>query len=155
MSMKNPLTPAGIEPATFGFVAQHLNHCGTAVPTQQLVPGIFPEGYRRPVHRADNLTAFMCRLSWNLRASNCWNLQSLSRPAIGLLYLYLYTLYRKQILKELFFSLEHSFQSDVSNFTTLKSFCTWKKNITVELFIDWEVGEGNRMWLDCLTHLIQ
>ena len=32
MSMKNPLTPAGIEPVTFGFVAQHLNHCATAVP---------------------------------------------------------------------------------------------------------------------------
>ena len=30
MSMKNPLTPAGIEPATFRFVAQHLNHCATA-----------------------------------------------------------------------------------------------------------------------------
>jgi len=26
MSMKNPMTPAGIEPATFRFVAQHLNH---------------------------------------------------------------------------------------------------------------------------------
>jgi hypothetical protein len=31
MSMKNPLTPAGIKPATFLFVAQHLNHCATAV----------------------------------------------------------------------------------------------------------------------------
>jgi len=31
MSMKNPLTPAGIEPATFQFVAQHFNHCATAV----------------------------------------------------------------------------------------------------------------------------
>jgi len=30
MSMKNPLTLAGIEPATFRFVAQHLNHCATA-----------------------------------------------------------------------------------------------------------------------------
>ena len=34
--MKNPLIPsgtlAGIEPATFQFVAQHLNHCATAVP---------------------------------------------------------------------------------------------------------------------------
>ena len=27
-----PLTPAVIEPATFRFVAQHLNHCATAVP---------------------------------------------------------------------------------------------------------------------------
>jgi len=32
MSIKNPLTPAGVEPATFRFVAQHLNHCATAVP---------------------------------------------------------------------------------------------------------------------------
>jgi len=30
--MKNPLTPAGIEPAAFQFVAQHLNHCATVVP---------------------------------------------------------------------------------------------------------------------------
>ena len=39
MSVKNPLTPAGIEPATFRFVAQHLNHCATAVPP-------FPRGLR-------------------------------------------------------------------------------------------------------------
>ena len=31
MSMKNPLTLAGIEPATFRFVAQYLNHCATAI----------------------------------------------------------------------------------------------------------------------------
>ena len=30
---KNPLTSAGIEPATFRFVAQDLNHCATAVPS--------------------------------------------------------------------------------------------------------------------------
>jgi len=32
MSMKNSLTPAGIEPATFRFVVLHLNNCATAVP---------------------------------------------------------------------------------------------------------------------------
>ena len=37
MSMKNPLTLAGIEPATFRFVAQHLNHCATAVPSLNMV----------------------------------------------------------------------------------------------------------------------
>jgi len=34
VSMKNPLTQPGIEPATFRFVAQHLNHCATAVPLE-------------------------------------------------------------------------------------------------------------------------
>ena len=31
------MTPAGIEPATFRFVAQHLNHCATAVPQSLLL----------------------------------------------------------------------------------------------------------------------
>jgi len=35
MSMKNPLTVAGIEPATFRFAARHLKHCATAVPVKQ------------------------------------------------------------------------------------------------------------------------
>jgi len=39
MSMKDPLTPAGIEPATFRFVAQHLNHCATAVPYDDVLFG--------------------------------------------------------------------------------------------------------------------
>jgi hypothetical protein len=34
MSMKNSMTPSGIEPATFWFVAQYLNHCATAVPAE-------------------------------------------------------------------------------------------------------------------------
>jgi len=41
----------------------------------------------RPVRRADNLTTFMCRLPWNLGASNSWKPQGLSRPVMGLLYL--------------------------------------------------------------------
>ena len=34
--MKNPLT-AGIEPATFRYVTQHLNHCDIAVPQASLL----------------------------------------------------------------------------------------------------------------------
>ena len=46
-------------------------------------------GWRRPVRRADNLTTFMCRLSWNLEASTSWKPQDLPRPVMGLLYLYI------------------------------------------------------------------
>jgi hypothetical protein len=40
--------------------------------------GIFPEGLGRPVRRADNLTTFMCRLSWNLGSWTSWNPHGLS-----------------------------------------------------------------------------
>ena len=33
---KIPMTPSGIEPATFRFVARPLNHCATAVPSVHL-----------------------------------------------------------------------------------------------------------------------
>jgi hypothetical protein len=41
------------------------------------------------VRTADNLTTFMYRLSINLGVSTSWNPQGLSRPVMGLLYLYL------------------------------------------------------------------
>jgi len=48
--MQNPLTPAGIEPVTFRFVTQHLNHCAAAVPGSfgedknlLLIPGLKPQ----------------------------------------------------------------------------------------------------------------
>jgi len=34
------------------------------------------------------LTTFMCQLSWNLGTSASWNPQSLSRPVMGLVYLF-------------------------------------------------------------------
>jgi len=43
--MKIP--PAGIEPATFRFVAQHLNHCITAVPLSFAIPMLFRSVLRR------------------------------------------------------------------------------------------------------------
>ena len=56
MSMKNPLTLAGIEPATFRFVAQHLDHCATAVPPTRkgilhYKPGQSSRRNRQHVHR--------------------------------------------------------------------------------------------------------
>jgi hypothetical protein len=50
------------------------------------------------VHSADNLTTFMCRLSRNLGASISWNPKDLSRPVMGLLYLYLRVYVLKIIL---------------------------------------------------------
>ena len=42
-------------------------------------------GYSRPARRADDLTTFMCSLSWNLGASTSWNPQGLSRTIMGFL----------------------------------------------------------------------
>ena len=52
------------------------------------------------MRRADNATTFMCRLSGNLGASTSWNPQGLSRPVMGLLYLYLYLYTVKNELHE-------------------------------------------------------
>jgi len=43
------------------------------------------------VRGVDNRITFMCQLSWNMEASTSWNLQGLSRPVMGLLYLFLTT----------------------------------------------------------------
>ena len=39
-----PMTPAGIEPSTFQFVAQHINHCATAVPNRNEYQEYFQGG---------------------------------------------------------------------------------------------------------------
>ena len=44
--MKNPLTLAGIKPATFRFVAQHLNHCATAVWGKSKKAKFYPVTFR-------------------------------------------------------------------------------------------------------------
>jgi len=40
------MTPAGIEPATFRFVAQHLNHCVTAVPLRNTTIFYYFSGFK-------------------------------------------------------------------------------------------------------------
>jgi hypothetical protein len=63
-------------------------------------------GGRCSVRRADSLTTFMCRLSWNLRVSAFMNRLGLSRSVLGLIYLYLYitrtcNFYRQYIFIEM------------------------------------------------------
>jgi hypothetical protein len=52
---------------------------GLIQPLSEMSTGLILEGYRRPVCRANNLTTFMCRLSWNLEVSTYWNSQDLHR----------------------------------------------------------------------------
>jgi len=47
--MKNPLTLARIEPATFRFVVQHLNHCAIAVPSS-MSNIVISRAVRKPRH---------------------------------------------------------------------------------------------------------
>jgi hypothetical protein len=63
---------------------------GLTQPLKEMSTRNITWGQRRPGSRADNLTTFMYRLSWNLGTSISWNTQGLSRPVMGLLYLYFY-----------------------------------------------------------------
>jgi len=67
---------------------------GSTQPLTEMSTRNISWGWRRLVHRANNLTTFMCRMSWNVGASPSWNPQGLSRPVMGLLYLYLYLLFK-------------------------------------------------------------
>ena len=60
------MTPSEIEPATFRFVAQHLNHCDTAVPNKNEYQEYFLGGKKRPVRKAENLTTILghCHVIW-------------------------------------------------------------------------------------------
>ena len=60
---------------------------GSTQPLTEISTRNISWGWRRPVRKADNLTTFMCRLSWNLGTSTSWNPQGLCRPVMGLLYL--------------------------------------------------------------------
>jgi hypothetical protein len=101
------------------------------------------------VRRADNLITFMCRLSWNLGASNSWNPQGLSRPVMGLLYLYLYlsrqnAFYKRQLVQ-------------CHSCCLLLQFCplviikTWSVLVTIGLPKD-EIAKGMDGHTTVLTH---
>jgi hypothetical protein len=65
---KNPMTPSGIEPATFRFVAQNLNHCATAVPHfQEVLLFIYSNLYMSCVY-VDWLLAGTCRILHPVRS---------------------------------------------------------------------------------------
>ena len=87
MLMKNPMTPAGIEPMTFVFVAQQLKHCATAVPC-----GIRNEicvlrrGYSFPRLTSDSRLFFHNILPWNVVKLCC--ILFLLYSYLDLVYLY-------------------------------------------------------------------
>ena len=46
---KIPMTPAGIEPATFRFVAQNLNHFATAVPQNKILTLLYSSSQKAAI----------------------------------------------------------------------------------------------------------
>jgi len=77
--------PTGIRSRTFQPVVSRYTDWATW-PTTEMSTRNISWKWRLPVRRADNLTTFMCRLSWNLVASTSWNHLGLSRPVMGLLF---------------------------------------------------------------------
>jgi len=71
------MTPAGIEPVTFRFVAQHLNHCATAVPDKLWGwTNLALKGYRRlfPLGWSENFST-----PSGSEIKNIWNSTSTRR----------------------------------------------------------------------------
>jgi len=67
------MTPAGIEPATFRFVTQHLNHCTTAVPsTEEVLVNIVDITHAKPLKNVFvTIMQFYCyRLLFNNTVRN-------------------------------------------------------------------------------------
>jgi hypothetical protein len=87
--MKNPLTPAGIEPATFRFVAQHLNHCATAVPhwvgevayTKSISTGWELRTGTKSQNTGNNLI-FLARSRKSVHPVHCGRAQDLARATL-------------------------------------------------------------------------
>ena len=63
------MTPYGIEPATFRFVAQHLNHCATAVPPYKGNNGS-KKGAGRHRHNREKKTAMVWPHQKDARGQN-------------------------------------------------------------------------------------
>ena len=71
---KIPVTPSGIKPATFQFVAQHLNHCAIAAPLiEEVICEIqVQKGNNKFFH--SNFNTF-CMSIYNNRIIPCWTHQ--------------------------------------------------------------------------------
>jgi len=80
--------PDGVVGIFWHSPSGHTMALGLTQPLTEMSTRNISWGWRRAVHRSDNLTTFMCRLSWNLGASTSWNPQGLPRPVMGLLFLY-------------------------------------------------------------------
>jgi hypothetical protein len=60
MSLKNPVTPPGIDPGTVRLVAQRLNHYATPGPT-----------YKYSYHQITRMGFGLLSISYNLNCKNC------------------------------------------------------------------------------------
>ena len=72
----NPLTLAGIEPATFRFVVQHLNHCATAVFTKYSAGNNIGEEVAQVPHQG-KLKIYTHSCIWKI-----WKRKLMERPSL-------------------------------------------------------------------------
>ena len=70
MSLKNPVTPPGIDPGTVRLIAQRLNHYATPGPLFIWVPEFFSPGVKPPGREADHSCPSSVGVE-NERSSQC------------------------------------------------------------------------------------
>ena len=68
---KIPMTPSGIKPLTFWFVAQHLNHCATMAPTTRATYSVKLK--RFSLHVLQLNPSYQCTLSVDCYLCDCPN----------------------------------------------------------------------------------
>ena len=86
---KIPMTPSGIEPATFRFVAQHLNHCAAAVPFMDRVANKI--AWLQEIHfaRLEVLTVILLKMQFLLECDSC-HLASSCRRLEGFFFYFIF-----------------------------------------------------------------
>ena len=138
------MTPSGIEPVTFRFVEQHLNHCATAVPVKSVLNQKYKFGSKidskpalKSTSHENQATSFTTKLRGPTYAccskQQCWRLALPSKASTNL------NSHRTE---------GQRYTSKCISIDTRKS-STEREQLYIHANNVWIVGAGSRWWGFC------